>query len=58
MINDQEWEELLAMRKLIQDNGITSFNTAYIERYVELFAKSLEGKGDVLSVTRSQHSMV
>jgi hypothetical protein len=34
------------MHKELSKNHLAAYDTAYLEKYVELLAKSLEGKGD------------
>ena len=41
-----EWAELVEMHERINDNGLTSFSSDFLERYTELFAKSLRDKSD------------
>lgn len=45
-LTQTEREELDSMHNLITELGLSHFSTPYLERYSELFAKSLEGKGD------------
>ena len=42
----EEWVELNEMHAKIGNNRLTSFSSDFLERYSELFAKSLQGKGD------------
>lgn len=42
----EEREELHCMHQLITEVGTSPFDSKFLERYVELFAKSLEGKGN------------
>lgn len=42
----EEWAELNEMHAKIGNNRLTSFSSDFLERYSELFAKSLQGKGD------------
>ena len=44
---EEDFNLLLEMRKELNDNSITSFSPSYLERFSELFAKSLVGKGDI-----------
>ena len=50
------------MHKQISQSGLTAFDTTYLEFYVQLLTKSLEGKGDIHSVKnaslRPHNSMV
>lgn len=57
MITVNEHNELQKMHECITENGMASFDTAYLERYAELLAKSLYGKGDS-APARSNHSLV
>jgi hypothetical protein len=45
-MTQEEWDQLVSMRHQISNSGLTAFNSLYLERYTELLAKSLEGKGD------------
>jgi hypothetical protein len=45
-MNDEDWNNLNNMHKELSKNHLAAYDTAYLEKYVELFAKSLEGKGD------------
>lgn len=54
----EEWAELNEMHTKIGNNGLTSFSSAFLERYSELFAKSLHGKGDPTPDSRSNNTMV
>lgn len=45
-MKDEEWTNLNNMHKELSKNSLTAYDTAYLEKYVELLAKSLEGKGD------------
>lgn len=49
MITDEEFYELDVLRKAINDNP-ASVHPEKMERFTELFVKSLEGKGDIVSV--------
>jgi hypothetical protein len=53
-----EWNELYEMHQQITQYGIQTFDTAFLEKYTELFAKSLSGKGDKITHARSEHSVV
>lgn len=44
----EEWAELQALRRAISDNP-AAVHPAGMERFSELFARSLVGKGDVLT---------
>jgi hypothetical protein len=54
----EEWDELNEMHAKICSNGLTSFSSDFLERYSELFAKSLQGKGDPISNFGPNNSMV
>jgi hypothetical protein len=54
----EEWAELNEMHTKIGNNGLTSFSSAFLERYSELFAKSLHGKGDPAPDSRSDNPLV
>jgi hypothetical protein len=45
-ISPEEHEELLDLHNEI-NNNLTALRTDEVERYVDLFARSLIGKGDV-----------
>jgi hypothetical protein len=46
-MTDQEWKELVEMREHIMSSGaVSAFDSAYMEHYAKLLAKSLHGKGD------------
>lgn len=45
-MTDQEWKQLVEMRDCIKNSGPMAFDSAYMESYAVLLAKSLEGKGD------------
>ena len=56
-----DWNMLYEMHHLIRDNGITSFDPSFLEKYSKLLAESLEGKGNETlapTSTRSDHSLV
>ena len=44
-----DWNKLYEMHHLIRENGITSFNSDFLETYSQLLAKSLEGKGNEIT---------
>jgi hypothetical protein len=54
----EEWTELNEMHAKIGDNGLTSFSSDFLERYSELFAKSLQGKGDPAPSDGPNNSLV
>jgi hypothetical protein len=45
-MNNEEWTNLNNMHKELTTNHLAAYDTAYLEKYAELLAKSLEGKGD------------
>jgi len=45
-MNDDDWNNLSNMHKELTKNHLAAYDTAYLEKYAELLAKSLEGKGD------------
>jgi hypothetical protein len=45
-MNDLEWNKLNEMHNLLNETGLMSFDSAFLECYTELLAKSLEGKSD------------
>jgi hypothetical protein len=45
-MNKEDWTNLDKMHKELSKNHLAAYDTAYLEKYVELLAKSLEGKGD------------
>lgn len=47
-MDNNDWNQLKKMHDQIGQTGISAFDTAYLERYTELLAKSLEGKGDLV----------
>jgi hypothetical protein len=49
-MTDEEWKQLTEMREHIRSAGaVASFDTAYMEYYTYLLAKSLQGKGNAIS---------
>lgn len=46
-LSPEEWEELCSLKDAISDS-ITSVHPLKMERFTELFARSLAGKGDPL----------
>lgn len=54
----EEWLELDKMHKELNDNGFPYFSSDFLERYSELFAKSLRDKGDGPISTGSINTMV
>lgn len=61
-MNQNEHVQLRKMHEQILQSGVSAFDSAYLEYYTRLFAKSLEGKGDLCkhesSVTRPKHPVV
>lgn len=45
-MNEEDWTNLSNMHKELTRSHLASYDTAYLEKYAELLAKSLEGKGD------------
>lgn len=45
-MNKEDWTNLSNMHKELTNNPLASYDTAYLEKYAELLAQSLEGKGD------------
>lgn len=54
----EEWIELNEMHARLDDNNLMSFSSEFLERYSELFAKSLHGKGDPVFFPGSDNSLV
>ena len=54
----EEWIELNEMHAKIGNNRLTSFSSDFLERYSELFAKSLQGKGDPIPGNGPNDSLV
>ena len=52
-MDKEESTQLDKMHHQIGQSGISAFDTAYLERYTELLAKSLKGKSDVQPVPRA-----
>jgi hypothetical protein len=46
-LSPEEWEELISLKDAITES-ITSVHPMKMERFTELFARSLAGKGDPL----------
>lgn len=46
-MNPEDSIQLDKMHDQIKQSGVAAFDTAYLERYTELLAKSLEGKSDI-----------
>jgi hypothetical protein len=45
-MNEDDWNNLNNMHKELTKNHLAAYDTAYLEKYAELLAKSLEGKGN------------
>ena len=45
-MTEAEWKQLKEMRECIKSSGMQAFDTAYMDSYAQLLAKSLIGKGD------------
>lgn len=45
-MNHDDWIQLEKMHHQISQSGVAAFDSAYLERYTELLAQSLEGKGE------------
>ncbi|MEY2973071.1 MAG: hypothetical protein RI886_848 [Pseudomonadota bacterium] len=45
-MDKNDWIQLEKMHNQIKESGVTAFDSSYLEKYSELFAKSLEGKSD------------
>lgn len=45
-MNTEDWTNLNNMHKELTNNHLAAYDTAYLEKYAELLAQSLEGKGD------------
>jgi hypothetical protein len=52
-MDKEESTQLDKMHSQIGQSGISAFNTAYLERYTELLAKSLKGKSDIQPAPRA-----
>jgi hypothetical protein len=48
-MTEQEWKQLKEMRECIKTSGMQAFDTAYMDSYAQLLAKSLVGKGDYVT---------
>lgn len=46
-LSQEEWQELFSLKKAIDDNP-ASVATIQMERFTELFVRSLHGKGDTI----------
>lgn len=45
-MNQNDYSQLHKMHEQLRQSGVAAFDSAYLERYTELLAKSLEGKSD------------
>lgn len=45
-MNKEEWNKLNDMHHKLKSDGLMSFSSKFLERYSELLAKSLRGKGN------------
>jgi len=45
-MNNEDWTNLNNMHKELRTTHLAAYDTAYLERYAKLLAKSLEGKGN------------
>jgi hypothetical protein len=45
-MNNDDWTNLSNMHKELTKNHLAAYDTAYLEKYAELLAQSLQGKGD------------
>ena len=45
-MNQSDYFQLHKMHEQLRQSGVAAFDSAYLERYTELLAKSLEGKSD------------
>lgn len=45
-MDQNDYTQLQKMHEQIRQTGMAAFDSAYLERYTELLAKSLEGKSD------------
>jgi hypothetical protein len=45
-MENQEWEQLMELREELNGN-LMAYDQVAVEKFVELFVKSLEGKGDL-----------
>jgi hypothetical protein len=52
-MDKEEFTQLNKMHHQIGQSGISAFDTAYLERYTELLAKSLKGKSDTRPTPRA-----
>ncbi len=51
-LNQEEWNELVALKNAINFNP-ASVHYDKMERFTELFVKTLEGKGDYINIADS-----
>jgi hypothetical protein len=45
-MNEEDWTNLSNMHRELTTNHLAAYDTAYLEKYAELLAQSLQGKGD------------
>jgi hypothetical protein len=45
-MDNSDWNKLHEMHILLNENGLTAFDTKFLELYSELLAESLRGKGN------------
>jgi hypothetical protein len=45
-MNKEDWNNLNNMHRELTQNHLAYYDTAYLEKYAELLAQSLQGKGD------------
>ena len=50
-LSDAEWEELCTLKKAI-DDGPATVVASRMERFTELFVRTLYGKGDTMRETK------
>lgn len=43
----EDWNNLKIMHHELTKNHLAAYDTAYLEKYAKLLAKSLEGKGNL-----------
>jgi len=55
MITDEEFNEMDALRKAIREYP-SAVHPQQMERFTELFVRSLEGKGDPVTVGKVAHN--
>jgi hypothetical protein len=45
-MDNSDWNKLHEMHILLNENGLTAFDTNFLELYSKLLAESLRGKGN------------